>query len=246
MALLLRFYTILTLALVTPILAFAETVGIFFDANVPQIKFAATDVKTALSSKNFTVEMLPLSALNAKYANKKVVVALASNSAISNLLKGEGGTLPSGLGEQAYGLRTTQKGQATFWVLGGDVDGAMYGTFQIADNISADGFTGTYNNQETPFMLNRGMKLNLPLDKRVPTYVGGWSANSAKKAIPHVWDIDFWKKLIDQQARNRYNMLSVWVHHPFPRWHLLACTMLTKFGAQHSKKQDKPRKPAIA
>ncbi len=26
----------------------------------------------------------------------------------------------------------------------------------------------------------------------------------------------FWKTLIDQQARNRYNVLSVWVHHPFP------------------------------
>ena len=26
----------------------------------------------------------------------------------------------------------------------------------------------------------------------------------------------FWKTWIDQQARNRYNVLSVWVHHPFP------------------------------
>ena len=40
--------------------------------------------------------------------------------------------------------------------------------------------------------------------------------NSAKKAIPHVWDMTFWKTLIDQQARNRYNLLSVWTHHPFP------------------------------
>jgi len=65
-------------------------------------------------------------------------------------------------------------------------------------------------------MRNRGMKLNMPLDKRILTFVGGWSSNSAKKAIAHVWDMSFWKTLIDQQARNRYNVLSVWVHHPFP------------------------------
>jgi len=113
-------------------------------------------------------------------------------------------------------LQTTKKGQTSYWILGGDINGAMYGGLQIAENISQDGFSGLYNNQESPFMLNRGMKLNIPLDRRIPTYVGGWSATSAKKAIPHVWDMTFWKKLIEQQARNRYNVLSVWVHHPFP------------------------------
>jgi len=94
--------------------------------------------------------------------------------------------------------------------------GAMYGGFQIAEAISSSGLGGQLESEESPFMLNRGMKLNLPLDRRIPTYVGGWSSNSAKKAIPHVWDMTFWKTLIDQQARNRYNVLSVWVHHPFP------------------------------
>jgi hypothetical protein len=92
----------------------------------------------------------------------------------------------------------------------------MYGALQIAENIGAKSFTGVYNSQEAPYMLNRGMKLNMPLDRRVPTYVGGWSSASTGLAIPHVWDMTFWKKLIDQQARFRYNVLSIWVHHPFP------------------------------
>ena len=199
-----------------PFMAFAQKVGVFFDSNVAQIKFAAGDVKAALESKNLTVEMLPLSSLNSKYANRKVVIAVASNSAVTKVLTRQGGTIPTGLGEQAYGLRTTKKGQTSYWVLGGDINGAMYGGFQIAENISQDGLSGSYNNQEAPFLLARGMKLNLPLDKRIPTYIGRWTSNSAKKAIPHVWDMTFWKKLIDQQARNRYNVLSVWVHHPFP------------------------------
>ena len=79
-----RFCTVCFLALVIPTLAFSETVGVFFDSNVAQIKFAAGDVKAALESKNFEVELLPLSSLNASYKNKKVVVALASDKAVTN------------------------------------------------------------------------------------------------------------------------------------------------------------------
>jgi len=199
-----------------PFLVFAQKVGVFFDSNVPQIAFAAGDIKAALESKNFTVETLPLASLNAAYPHRKVVVTVASNEGAAKMLTRQGATLPAGLGEQAYCVRTTTKGPKTYWAVGGDDNGAMYGGLQIAENISRDGLSGTYHSQESPFMLNRGMKLNMPLDRRIPTYVGGWTSNSAKQAIPHVWDMTFWKTLIDQQARNRYNLLSVWVHHPFP------------------------------
>ena len=211
-----RIFTSIVLAIAIQTVVSAETIGIFSDNSIAQIKFAAADVKTALESKGFKVEMNALSNLKSGYSNKKVVIALASNADVAKLLTAEGGTIPTGLGEQAYSLRTTKSKKASYWVLGGDANGAMYGAFQIAENIDADGFSGTYNNQETPFMLNRGMKLNMPLDKRIPTYVGGWSSTSTGLAIPHVWDITFWKKLIDQQARYRYNVLSVWVHNPFP------------------------------
>jgi len=212
----LRFIAFFIIAFSIQINVFAEKVGVFYDNTAEQMKFAATDVQTALLAKGYTVEMLPLLSLSNSYDSKKVVITLVSDEKVTGIFAGQGGYVPSGLGEQAYALRTTTKGQISFWVLGGDINGAMYGGFQIAENISKDGLSGRYNNQESPFMLNRGMKLNMPLDRRIPTYVGGWSSNSAKQAIPHVWDITFWKKLIDQQARNRYNLLSVWVHHPFP------------------------------
>ena len=212
----LQLSTITILFTVFPSVVFAETITIFSDNAIPQIKFAAGDVKTALEAKGFTVETLPLSSLSSSFDKKKIVIALSSNTVVTKLLVAEGGNLTSKLSSQAYALRTTIKGQQSYWVLGGDINGAMYGVLQMAENISFKGFSGSYNNQETPFMLSRGMKLNLPLDKRLPTYVGKWTSNSAKKAIPHVWDITFWKKLIDQQARNRYNVITVWVHHPFP------------------------------
>ena len=198
-------------------LSSAETVRLYFDPATPQIAFAAADIKAALESKSYTVETNNLSALSSADSGKKIVLALTNDSSAIAFLLAQGGSPVPGLGTQAYALRTTTtNSHLSYWVVGGDAAGAMYGGFQIAENISFNGYSGSYNSQETPFLLNRGMKLNLPLDKRIPTYVGGWSSYSAREAIPHVWEMDFWKTLIDQQARNRYNVLSIWVHHPFP------------------------------
>jgi len=197
-------------------LSTAETVGLYLDPASPQIAFAAGDIKAALEKRKHTVETHNLAALARAVAGKKIVLALATDKTVASLLSAQGGKSAASLGEQAYALRTTTKPDISYWVLGGDAVGAMYGGLQIAENISAKGFSSSFDSEESPFMMNRGMKLNLPMDRRIPTYVGGWSSASAKKAIPHVWDMTFWKTLIDQQARNRYNLLSVWVHHPFP------------------------------
>ena len=202
-------------AFAMPVMVCAETVGVFYDPDVAQIKFAAGDVKAALESKKFTVEMLPVASLKISYANKKIVIALASNTAVTAMLAAQGGSKVAGLGEQAYGLRTTETPQKSFWALGGDVNGAMYGGFQIAENIKFNGFTGSNHNEESPAILRRGIKLNLPLDKNSATYFSSNKSDSAKQAIPNVWDMTFWTTWFDEMARNRYNVVSVWNNHPF-------------------------------
>jgi hypothetical protein len=194
-------------------------VGIFYNSKVEQVKFAAGDVKTALESKNFTVEMLPLSALNSNYANKKVVIALATDKGVEKLLNEQAEKIPAGLGEQGYSLRTTNKTQKSYWVLGGDVNGAMYGGLQIAENIKFNGFTGNYTNEESPTILRRGIKLNLPWDKISGTYglknMGSYEGTSSQLAIKDVWDMTFWTTWFDEMARNRYNVVSLWSCNPF-------------------------------
>lgn len=206
---------VLFLSFSLPVVLFAETVGVFFDTTVGQSKFAAGDVKTALESKSFTVEMLNLSQL-AGYANKKVVIALSSNTAVTTVLTGQGGAVPTGLGEQAYALRTTTQPQMSYWALGGDVNGAMYGGLQVAENIQFNQFAGTYNSQESPTILKRGIKLNTPLDKISGTYgKTGTQGTSEQLAIKDVWDMSFWTAWFDEMARNRYNTISLWSLHPF-------------------------------
>ncbi|MFC1760725.1 hypothetical protein ACFL6U_01435 [Planctomycetota bacterium] len=196
-----------------PAMLIGETVGIFFDSSESQSSFAAGDAKVALESMGHTVEMITLSSLTPGYTNRKVVIAQVSNETVTAVLTEQGGTIPGGLGEQAYGLRTTTTPQLSFWAIGGDATGAMYGGLQITENIKFNGLSGSYNSQESPAMLKRGLKLNLPFDAISTTYQDNTTA--AKMAIPNVWDMTFWTTYFDEMARNRYNVISIWNDHPF-------------------------------
>jgi len=94
------------------------------------------------------------------------------------------------------------------------VNGAMYGGLQIAENINFKKFTGNHDNEESPSILKRGIKLNLPFDKESGTY-GKTKASGANNAILNVWDMAFWTTWFDEMARNRYNVVSIWNNHPF-------------------------------
>lgn len=138
----LRICALSILAIAIPIKLFAETVGVYYDTTAEQIEFAAGDVKTALESRHFTVEIIDIGKLNDAYPNKKVVIALGTDIRVKEILSALGGTFPSGLSEQVYALRTTTQGQTSYWLLGGENNGAMYGGLQLAENISINGFYG--------------------------------------------------------------------------------------------------------
>ena len=207
-------FIVLLLGVFTQI-CFSETVGIFCRMNTPQHKFAAGDVKVALESRGFTVEFKDLSTLNESHLGRKVVIALLSNTKATSLLAIQRGSIASDPGEQGYVLRTTDTPNISYWIFGGDENGAMYGALQIAENINFNGFMGSYNEEESPYIRNRGIKFNIPLDKESPTYYYCTEGSSHKEAIRHVWDLDFWTTWFDEMARHRYNVLSLWSPHPF-------------------------------
>lgn len=196
-----------------------ETIGLFYNPATPQHAFAAGDIQKALEAKNFTVEIKDLAALVGSYTGKKVVIALASNAQVTALLAAQGGSAAGSSVEQAYALRTTTTPQLSYWVLGGDDNGAMYGGLQIAENIKFHSLAGTYNKEESPAILKRGIKLNLPWDKNSGTYgkTNGatFDGTSSQLAIKDVWDMTFWTTWFDEMARNRYNTISLWSCHPF-------------------------------
>ncbi|HKL23070.1 MAG TPA: hypothetical protein VJ904_14785, partial [Tichowtungia sp.] len=205
----------LAVAVATAAPAGAETVSIYYHLDTPQYEFAAGDVKAALEALGFKVEVHGVGTLSEREQGRKVVIASASETAVLEQLNKAGGDPLPGLGEQAYALRTTTVPQLSYWVVGGDANGAMYGGLQLAEHIRFNGGSNTYNEAEAPHLKNRGVKFNIPLDKKAPTYFYGSKGTSHKEAIRHVWDMDFWTTWFDEMARHRYNVLSLWSPHPF-------------------------------
>lgn len=123
-------------------------------------------------------------------------------------------TVDSSLGAQAYRFQGGSAG--TVVVTGGDASGAMYGGLDIAEAVRL----GTLNELvadprvHIPHIRERGIKFNIPLDWRTPTYSD--RNTSSQDNIPDMWSMDFWHQYIDEMARDRYNVLSLWSEHPFP------------------------------
>ncbi len=193
----------------------AESIGVFYNNTIPQFEFAASDIKAALEKNSFEVELKPIDELSACYAVKKIIIALKSDDAVIEVLLKEGGQTIEldKLGEQAFALRTTNTKQKSHWAVGGDVVGAMYGGLQLAENITFNSLNASYNEEQEPYIKKRGIKYNIPLDQRAPTF--NYNGDQEKSNIKDMWDMDFWKEYLDDLARNRYNTLSYWTKNAF-------------------------------
>lgn len=194
---------------------FAQEVGVFYDKNIPQFEFAASDIRQALEKQGHIVLLKPITALPKSNLRRNVVIALKSDTAIITLLARRGGGIAniSKLEEQAYALRSTTKKGQYYWAIGGDTTGAMYGGLQLAENFLFNGLDGVYNEEKAPYLKRRGIKFNIAYDLKSPSFDS--DGDQDKSNIKDVWDISFWKSYLDDLARYRYNTLSFWTKHPF-------------------------------
>jgi hypothetical protein len=130
----------------------------------------------------------------------------------------QGGTPPvefSRILNEGFSLRhEVRKRQHVIVITSRDAAGAMYGGLELAEQIRARGVAGVVDTDRNPYMPLRGTKFNIPLDLRTPSYTD--MSDSAQQNIPTAWDFEFWRAYLDQLARDRYNMVSLWNLHPFP------------------------------
>ena len=122
---------------------------------------------------------------------------------------------PQNLGAQCYAIRLKTSGQQkTLYVLAGDPVGCMYGGLDIAEAIRTGALDRLADSDNKPYLERRGIKFNIPLDLRTPSYTD--PSDAAQQNIPNVWDLSFWTLYLDEMALHRYNVLSLWSLHPFP------------------------------
>jgi hypothetical protein len=193
-----------------------EAVVVYYDNTEPAIEFSAEELQKTLSAIGHNPATLkPLAELPAAPDACYVVLAKHTSQSVLRLLETRGGQKTSNMGEEAYALRKTDNGgKKGYWAIGGDRVGAMYGGIHIGELASAGAINDVANSDHKPYIAKRGMKFNIPLDKRQPSFDD--NGNSGRENFKHVWDLNFWKEYLDTIAKQRYNVLSLWNRHPFP------------------------------
>jgi hypothetical protein len=193
----------------------AKTVAVLSDNLSPQAAFASRDIIQSLQAKGYTVNQRLLSQLEQTSADYQIILSQQSNQAIVNALKSKGVESAAKLQPEGFSIHNTlDNAQKTYWVIGADAAGVMYGGLDLAELIRSDGLNAVKEIDRNPYMAMRGAKFNCPLDARSPSYTD--VCDSAQHNIIEMWNLDFWKEYIDTMARFRYNYISLWSLHPFP------------------------------
>jgi hypothetical protein len=111
-----------------------------------------------------------------------------------------------GLIQGGYRITVSEE---TILVTAIDEAGAMYGSLELAEQISMNKGTHRVTTRTAnPHFTVRALKVNLP-----------WSSYRTGPAMAeHMQtcrDLRFWEAFLDQMAENRFNVLSLWNVHPF-------------------------------
>ncbi len=187
--------------------AYAQDPTLFANRNIPQVRFASDELQRAHPS---AIVEFDLAKLTAAAPGTRFVIAsgLAESQRIAALLR----LAPiKSTAPQSYAIRRAGN---TYAVLGADAAGAMYGGLDLAEAVRLKTLDKLAASDHTPHIARRGFKFNIPLDARTPSYSD--NSDSAQQNIPEMWSFDFWREMIDEMARQRYNVLSLWNLHPFP------------------------------
>jgi hypothetical protein len=178
-----------------------------------QIYFAISEIKKAAENIGFSVILSgKLNSTSKEEFQVRIISdsAMAVKTAIDDNLK-----KPEYTGWQCYSIRIKKSGkQIVIYVLSGDNTGAMYGGLDIAEAIRLRTLNNIGDSDNKPYLQRRGIKFNIPLDVRTPSYSD--MGDAGQQNIPVVWEMDFWQQQFDEMARNRYNVISLWSENPFP------------------------------
>ncbi len=194
--------------------AAGAAVALQYQRGVPQTEFAIAEISAALQAKGDTAVKGGLNGFT--NAPQPTRIVLASSNEESQRLAMELELTPlKNSGSQSYSLRKKVEGtRTTYVVLGADPVGAMYGGLDVAEAIRLGTLADLKEGEHAPYIAKRGIKFNIPLDARTPSYSD--AGDAAQQNIPEMWSMEFWREFLDEMARDRFNVLTLWNLHPFP------------------------------
>ena len=168
-----------------------DTLSVFVAAELPTTTFALEELRSALAQENRALVLTQ---------DQDPTIAISVDPTRDRL--------------QAEGFELLADEKDRWQLVGDDPGGVLYGILELAEQIRLNGWEGVSPTLQNPHFKRRGVKFNIPLDVRTPSYTD--ASTTAQENIATVWDIDFWKEYIDALARDRFNYVSLWNLHPFP------------------------------
>ena len=189
----------------------AQNITILVEADSPPALFAAKEIQSALENKGHTANRSALDQFSKAKNTARIVLAEKTEEVLQNA----GINWPDTMQPEGFSIRTSSNNkQQTYWVVGADAAGVMYGGLELAELLRIGGLEKVQDADQNPYMQMRGTKFNIPLDVRTPSYSD--ASDAAQHNMAEMWSFDFWQEYIDNMARYRYNFISLWSLHPFP------------------------------
>jgi hypothetical protein len=194
----------------------AQEAIIVREAEIAPLGFAADEIRDALEAKGFTVVDRSPGELPDSRSPVRIVLTVTDAGPLRGAMSREGIAPVGPLEPQGYAIRKrAAPGRATLWAIGADARGAMYAGLDLAEQIRLGRRLDQIDEiTRSPYIARRGIKFNIPLDARTPSYDD--SGDAAQSNHVHMWDFSFWQRFLDHMARHRYNTLTLWNPHPFP------------------------------
>lgn len=198
-----------------PLLSLAQqkTASIIFDQQNNSFRFTAGEMKKDLQKAGYDVTLTDIRNSKNIKSQSRFILTVRGTSEVKEFLKKQPvNSLPASK-SQGYSVRKSyQKGE--WYIIGFDHKGAIYGGLDVSEAVKLKGVENLEEVDKQPYIENRGIKFNIPLDARTPSYSD--NADAAQQNIIHMWDIAFWHEFLDEMARDRFNVLSLWSLSPFP------------------------------
>lgn len=178
-----------------------------------QVQFGVSEIMAAADGRN--MEVLRRNAARSDASGCIIAHIPGDNDQTSGVLIKMGLRPPEYTGWQCYSIRKIKEGSnLEIWILSNDITGTMYGCLDVAEAINNGTIDELPESDNRPYLERRGIKFNIPLDLRTPSYSD--LSDAYQQNIPVVWDMDFWEQQFDEMARNRYNVITLWSLNPFP------------------------------
>ena len=175
-----------------------------------RLQFGTEQLKNTLENEGYTVRIQKLN--EAKRTSRKTILALEEGDPSSlNFIKKQGFALPGSMKKEGFYIGTKKN---TTLMYGNDPTGALYGCYQLLDQVKKHNLDFPKEMTDAPEMVLRGSCIGV----QKPYYLPGRTVYEypyTPETFPWLYDKAMWIKYLDMLVENRMNSVYLWNGHPF-------------------------------